>query len=797
MRDATRTHSLTTGPLARRLLALCLLALSASPSAAQPDAPGPAQEPPTGKTISAVDVEGNHAIPADRVRGQMLSRPGTKYNQATILEDHKRVRDMRAFHDVNIYFQVLADDTVRVIVAVAELQGVVHDVIYEGAKHLKKDELETLTGVRVGTPLSPQVNQTGVHTITRRYYDQGRIFASVQLVEGGNYNDKRVVYRITEGPEVKVGSVKAVGCSFVPEQVLRTHTSTSRAMLGMGGTFQPVMVEFDVEKIRDYYRTNGFQDVTVQREFKLSPDNRWVDVVFHVHEGPRYRVSKVQIDGNKEYSEEQVLSVTTLRDGQTYDGGVVRADVARIKDYYGNRGRAVEVREDRHQTGPGEIAVRYQVLERPPARVGDVKIIGNTVTRDNVIRRQIGLLPGQILTYPDLRASEANLARLGIFKTEPEGGVRPTVTVLDPDGPSEVKDILVQVEEAPTGSFLIGLGVNSDAGLSGSIVLNERNFDITRVPLSFEELLSGRAFRGAGQELRLEAVPGTQFQRYTASFREPSLFDSPWAFSASGYYYTRAFNEYTEGRAGGRIGLDRRISDLWKLTSSLRIENVKTSGVSIFAPAELQQNQGDHFLLGGRVGVSRDSRDSYLRPTEGSLLDLSYEQVTGDYDFPIGTAEFSKFWTTYSRADGSGKHVLSFKSQLGVAGSQTPFFERFYAGGFRSLRGFQFRGVGPFEPGVVGTGAYNVGGRLSFLNSLEYQIPLNASEGLYFVSFLDTGTVERNIEIKDYRVTVGAGLRIQLPMLGPVPIALDFGIPVVKGPEDRKQIFSFWMGFFN
>src|SRR5262249_17845127 len=153
-----------------------------------------------------------------------------------------------------------------------------------------------------------------------------------------------------------------------------------------------------------------------------------------------------------------------------------------------------------------EIAVQYQVHERPPWAVGQVHIIGNVVTRDNVIRRQVGLYPGQTLTIPDLQVAEANLARLNIFEADPEKDQRPAVTVLDPDSDNPVKDILVQVQETQTGSFLLGVGVNSNAGLSGSIVLNERNFDITRVPTSFDELLAGRAFRGAGQELRLEAV---------------------------------------------------------------------------------------------------------------------------------------------------------------------------------------------------------------------------------------------------------------------------------------------------
>ena len=128
-----------------------------------------------------------------------------------------------------------------------------------------------------------------------------------------------------------------------------------------------------------------------------------------------------------------------------------------------------------------------------------------------------------------------------------------TVSVLDPDSDSPYKDVLVNVQETRTGSLLFGVGFNSDAGATGSIVLNERNFDLFRLPRSFDDLLSGQAFRGAGQELRLEAGPGTTFQRYTATFREPYLFDSMFGFTNSAYYFNRGFAEYTEDRYGDRI----------------------------------------------------------------------------------------------------------------------------------------------------------------------------------------------------------------------------------------------------
>lgn len=155
--------------------------------------------------------------------------------------------------------------------------------------------------------------------------------------------------------------------------------------------------------------------------------------------------------------------------------------------------------------------------------------------------------------------------------------MRPTVTVLDPEGDSEFKDLLVQIQETTTGSLLFGVGVNSDAGLNGSIVLNERNFDIARLPTSLDDLISGGAFRGAGQEFRVEAVPGNQLQRYSVSFREPFLFDSPWSFGVSGYYFSRNYLEYTEERLGARFTLGRRLNQYWSLNGSVRVETLGSS----------------------------------------------------------------------------------------------------------------------------------------------------------------------------------------------------------------------------
>jgi outer membrane protein assembly factor BamA len=486
------------------------------------------------------------------------------------------------------------------------------------------------------------------------------------------------------------------------------------------------------------------------------------------------------------------MQVVALKPGQRYDKDVVTADIERVKRLHGNSGVNAFVEEGIYAADqPGMVDVQYRVYDagREPDRVGQIIIKGNTVTADRVIRNQLGLYPGQILQYPRLEEARNNLIRTGLFDTEDP----PTVTVIPREDGSNFQDIEVRVKETRTGSVMLSANVNSNAGLNGNLTINQRNFDISRFPTSLDDFWAGRAFRGGGQELNIQASPGTQFSRYSITHREPYLFDSRFGLTTSGYFFNRFYNEYTEDRVGFRGTLDYRFLDsqLWRTNYSLRVENVGIGGTPPWAPPSITEYIGHSLIVGQQVGITRDSRDSYLLPTKGSTFNAAFEQVLGDYVFPIGTFEGNVYQTLYQRKDGSGKQVLAFRSQLAVEGGNAPVFERFYAGGFRSLRGFTFRGVGPYENFL------NVGGTFSFLNTVEYQVPLMASDKAYIVGFVDHGTVEQGFQITDYRVSIGTGLRISVPALGPMPIALDFAFPIVKGPFDQKQIFSFYVGWFG
>lgn len=788
-RDRRRTW--TAPALAAAVLAA--VAWLAWPALAAPD------DNPNGRTISEVVPVGNRIRTADQIRQVLHTRPGTKYESATVQEDLRRLHATKWFvpGEVQILTKTDPDGRVTVFVHVAELTGVVQDVQFLGAQHLSRTELQNLTGVRKGEPMNPEINRRGCLEIVRKLQDDGRYYASADLLEGGKPSDTRVVYQIVEGPKVKVAGVDFVGVEHANTGRLRTQLVTKRRFAGFfGGTFNPMTIEFDRQKLIEYYEGLGFLDVRIDPEVAPAANVGEVRIVYHVVEGQQFQVAGKQIDGVKSFPVEKLEPLANeMPAGERYDRRLSEANKRRLRDYYGSRGYEVAVKEQRYALPdqPNVVQVHYEVLNDRgvPDRIGIIRFDGNTITKDRVILNQLrdDFRPGQILPYNKLEDARMRLARLGIFDQENP----PSVEVIPNEFDSAFKDVLVRVQETRTGQLMLGGSFNTDAGVTGNISINERNFDILRWPTSLDDFRQGRAFRGAGQEFRIEAAPGTQFQRYSATWREPYLFDTLFGLTVSGYYYNRALAEYTEERYGGRFTIDRRLDPIWRASVATRVEGVGISNIPDGATPAITNDKGTHFLVGMRPGINRDTRDSYIYPTTGSVFDAGFEQVLGDYTFPAGTVEFTKFFSNkwLAREDGSGKHVLGLRTQLAFTGANAPVFERLYGGGIRSFRGFTFRGVGPFENGFA------VGGTFAWFNTIEYQIPIFANDKFHWAFFVDHGTVERRVQITDYRVSIGTGLRLNIPALGPLPLAIDFAVPLNKGPFDHKQWVNISVGVFG
>jgi outer membrane protein insertion porin family len=351
-------------------------------------------------------------------------------------------------------------------------------------------------------------------------------------------------------------------------------------------------------------------------------------------------------------------------------------------------------------------------------------------------------------------------------------------------------DLDVVLSEAQTGRLMLGVAVNSDAGLVGQILLDEQNFDWSRWPTSWDDFLSGRAFRGAGQRFRIEAAPGTEVQRYLVSFTEPYWMDTPVSLGLSGSYFDRRYEDWDEQRLGGRVSLGYQwTADDVSAAFSYRGEEVTISNIAPGVP-ELEEVEGSNALHGFKVSVANDTRDSTFLATQGHFVQLELEQVIGSCEYPRAILDARVYCLLRERPDHTGRHVLSLSTRLGFTGSDTPVYDNFFAGGYTTLRGFEFRGASPVSPG---TDVF-VGGEFLWVNTVEYLFPITADDMIHGVVFVDHGTAEEQVEIEDYRVAPGFGLRVTIPAMGPAPIALDFAFPVLEAETDEEQVFSFNIG---
>ncbi len=804
------------------------LALAAWLTAAAPP-PVSAQQlvSPAGRKIADVFVVDNKVRGSQLIQTKLQSvRKGGTFTEHGANADVTRLLATGWFapNGVEVKTSVTGDDTVTVFVHVKELDTTVQAITFVGHQHYTESALLELTPqLRKGTPLNPARNRQAAAAIMQKMRDDGRYYATCALTRGGSVSDEVVTFNIVEGPVVRVGAVEYRGNSVRFETSSGRLNTVAKARGPMFGfptvltpTFTPQMLDVDRKALLAHYHQLGYLDAMIDAEVvPTSYDLSTVKLIYHIQEGKPYTVNSVRVEGNTVFTEKQLKKYTEQEAGKLYDDITVQKDAQRLSKWYGSGGYQVRVIPEQFVVPgkPNVVDVCYRVLEPQhvvqqapggdtrgqaprPARVGEIKVEGNAFTRRRVILNEIrGILePGQLLDYGRIEEARQNLIRRGLFDNE-----EPPIIEVDNSNPdSEYKDVTVRVRETQTGQAGLQVGVNSNAGVSGTLTVNQRNFDILRFPTSFDDLFAGRAFRGAGQELRLTAMPGQVFQRYEATWREPYLFDSRFGLTTNFYYTSRGFNEFGEARYGGRGTLDYRFDNnpIWGASFSTRAEGVDINSVPFDAPDRITRDFGKHFVLGLRAGINRDTRDSFLTPSTGSLLDVGFEQVLGSYTFPIGTAEYTKFWTLHQARDGGWKGVLATRSSMTVMANNAPVFERVFAGGFRSIRGFQFRGVGPVDSGPLGS-QFHTGGTYALLSTIEYQLPLVANERVSFVAFFDHGTVSNRVTLDDYRAAVGVGLRLKIPGMGPLPIALDFGFPVKQANTDVKQMFSFYVGWIG
>ncbi|APW59123.1 Outer membrane protein assembly factor BamA [Paludisphaera borealis] len=717
--------------------------------------------------IASIDFKGNTFATDSQLWGKISSRKpiimsfGGKYHRDMLEEDKRKLVE---YFQSQGFFEVTITPVTRPGASIGDVnltfvisEGVrykVRDLIFEGNKQIKTKELREGLQLHSGKPFLEAVRESDRNRLLTRYFELGCI--KTQIVTEPRFTNEQgvvdLVYKIEESEAFLLGDLIIRGNSRTRDKVIRREAMMAGLLPG------EVLDKNRIETFQKRLYGTGY--------FQTNPELGKPIEVKIVNERP----------GDKPYNDLMIplLGEMSRARMQDDDSGV---ELVPAPEPIAPRGAPPTVSDP----GPsGLTPFGSSNLFSPPPNAAPSVAVPSPVP-----------VPG---AAPSRRGAVANTPPVG--SGEPPGTF-PSVPGLnmtdvgpdrnDPFPNRSFADIVTSLEEAPTGRFMVGMAASSFQGLFGNVTIYEKNFDLFNVPRSFNDIFNGTAFRGAGQEFRVDLQPGTLINRFQVSLREPYLFDLPIGAGVAGYYFSRFYPNWDERRGGGRFSLGRQFGTSTYADVAVRAESVNFFGFKTPAPAQYLAASGESSLFSVRPSLRFDNRNSPFQATKGQYAEFSFEQGWGTYTWSKFDAEGRAYFETGSRPDGTGKRFITARGHFGITTQSTPVYERFFAGNFGSLRGFQYRTVSPKALGVP------VGGVLMAVGSLEYQFPWTASDTVQQVVFTDFGTVEGDYSFNKVRVSVGTGLRLKIPQMGPVPLGFDLAFPISYANGDALRYFNFSM----
>lgn len=547
------------------------------------------------------------------------------------------------------------------------------------------------------------------------------------------------------------------------------------------GAYRPELVEADRAALRAYYENRGFLDVQIEKPDVERLGGGKLELVYPIEEGPRYRLKSVGIEGEELFNADELMKQVRLQPGDVASRSEINDAASSVSRYYGNRGYIRNYVNPVISTDPETKTadVIFDVSEGQPATIQEIKIRGNEKTRDEVIRRELAVYPGEKFHQQKVETSERRLKNLGYFETVDSS--------YEPAGQTNAYDLTYTVKEKAMGSFLVGAGFSSVDSLVGFAELSHGNFDIKRWPPI-----------GDGQKMKVRVQAGTSRNDLEVSFVEPWFMDRKLSLGVDLYHRNAGYysDEYDLQTIGGRLSLTKPLGAFTRGTVSYSLEQFTVSDVDSTAAVELQQEEGSRIKSAVGVSVSRDTRDQFFVPTRGNYTSVGSEvaggPLGGETDIYMLEAKTSQFWPVL------GDHVFNLKGAVSTvdsygSSSRVPIFDRLFLGGPRTIRAFAYRDVSPRS---VSDPDEPIGGQSSWYATAEYTIPLWRK--IRAAAFYDIGAVSADefdfFESSNINSGYGIGARFDLPMF---PLRLDYAFPHITDDanEGAGPRWSFLLGY--
>ncbi|HLY09530.1 MAG TPA: outer membrane protein assembly factor BamA [Planctomycetota bacterium] len=767
-----------------------------------------------GKTIST--VTGSGFVHENESKNLTLTglKKGTVITRNAKDQAIKELFKTGKFENIDLDVKPDPADATKVLVTVVVKEYIiVEKVEFKGINEIPLTTLKPNLRITGGEALNPFHLKLDREYIRDQYLQKGYHFSSVEESTKAGSIGVILTWNVVEGPLVSVEAIEFTGNVTVDQAELRRFilSKENDTLLGIIPTSKNPFIERnlkeDIERVKLYYRLEGWLDIqhgenVFLEDLEFNEEKTRVTIKIHIDEGLRYKIRSIRFEfdatSRRIFPEPEISTWLLSKTGDPYTENNANKDVGKIKEKYGER--AYIQAEINHNEivdrDKNELDLVFTIKENDKVYVGRLVFEGNSKTREDVIRREFTrtkFLPGEEYNQTSLNQALQRVKDRQLIDAQ-TGGL--TIRTQETDDP-QTRDVIVDVKEGQTGTVRFAAGYSSSFGITGLLEFTQRNFDIADFPTSFEDMVGGTGFAGGGQFFRIRIAPAAKRQSYTIDFREPYVFGYEFGFGVRLYDVNTLWESYDEHRLGMTFTVDKRF-DPFVAQIAFDAYTIDITGVSSGAPLAVQELKGTNSVYTLTPALIVDTRDSFVLPTSGYRVSISEtyagQILPGSFDFNKFLFEAEAHLPLYT-TENKLRHVMSFQYTLGYGSAmrQTediPIFERYYAGGRDRPRGFEFRGMGPHENGDP------VGGDVEVLATAEYSYPVFVEflRGAFFYDLGNLTPTFDELRHEKWRNVVGFGLRFFIPQLGNIPVKLDFGFPMTRRNEDRRQTVTFDIG---